>query len=159
MSGHPLSQPHVLFSKTQEYALQALIHLAMTPAEFRLNRDVAEHLEVPGPYLAKVLKKFAQEGYLESAKGRGGGYRIRKRALDAPVAEIVAVAEGNAAFNGCVLGLSKCTDTAACPLHDRWMGLRGKLTTLLDQQTVADMAAKAKKGRSRLAPARKGIRR
>ncbi len=82
----------MLFSKTQEYALQALIHLALTPTVFRLNRDVAEHIEVPGPYLAKVLKRFAQLGYLDSAKGRGGGYRIRKRALDAAVREIVTVA-------------------------------------------------------------------
>ncbi len=139
--------------------MQALIHLAMTPMEFRLNRDVAHHLEVPGPYLAKVLKKFAQHGYVESAKGRGGGYRIRKQALDAPVAEIAAIADGSAAFHGCVLGLSKCTDVSACPLHERWMALRGKLTTLLDQQTVAEMAAKAKKGRSRLAPAQRAVRR
>ncbi len=149
----------MLFSKTQEYALQALIHLAITPTEFRLNRDVAGHLEVPGPYLAKVLKKFAQLGYLESAKGRGGGYRIRKQALDAPVAEIIAVAEGGVATTGCVLGLSKCNDHVACPLHDRWVALRGKLDTLLDQQTVAELAVKARKGRSRLVPGKRAVRR
>jgi len=149
----------VLFSKTQEYALQALIHLAMTPAEFRLNRDVAEHLDVPGPYLAKVLKKFAQLGYLDSAKGRGGGYRIRKRALDAAVSEIVAVADGGTPATGCVMGLRKCSDLAACPLHDRWMPLRGKVVTLLDQPTIAEMAAKARKGRTRLAPAGTALRR
>lgn len=149
----------MLFSKTQEYALQALILLATTPAEFRLNRDVAAHLEVPGPYLAKVLKRFAQLGYLESAKGRGGGYRIRKRALDAPVAEIAAVADGQVARSGCVLGLSKCTESSACPLHERWQALRGKLTMLLDQQTVADLAAKARKGRSRLSPTKRVVRR
>ena len=145
----------MLFSKTQEYALQALVHLALTPGEFRLSRDVADHLEVPGPYLAKVLKRFAQLGYLESAKGRGGGYRIKKRALDAVVREVVTVADGNDPFAGCLLGLSKCTDHAACPIHDKWMPLRAKVATLLEQQTVAELAAKARTGRTRLAPARK----
>ena len=145
----------MLFSKTQEYALQALVHLAMTPEEFRLNRDVAEQLEVPGPYLAKVLKRFAQLGYLESAKGRGGGYRIRKRALEAPVREVVTVADGNDPFSGCVLGMPKCTDHAACPLHEKWMPLRAKVEALLEDQTVADLAVKARKGRTRLAPPRK----
>ena len=144
----------MLFSKTQEYALQALIHLAQTPAAFSLNRDVAAHLEIPGPYLAKVLKRFAQLGYLDSAKGRGGGYRIRKRALDAPVREIVTVADGNDPFVGCLLGLSKCTDHAACPLHDRWMPMRDRITNLLEGQSIADLAAKARSGRTRLAPAR-----
>ncbi len=145
----------MLFSKTQEYALQALIHLALTPSVFRLNRDVATHLEVPGPYLAKVLKRFAQMGYLDSAKGRGGGYRIRKRALDAPVREIVTVADGNDPFTGCLLGLSKCTDHVACPIHEKWMPLREKVAYLLEHQTVSDLASKARNGRTRLAPAKK----
>ena len=145
----------VLFSKTQEYALQALVHLALTPGDFRLNRDVAAHLEVPGPYLAKVLKRFAQLGYLESAKGRGGGYRIKRRALEAPVREVVTVADGNDPFVGCLLGLSRCSDHAACPIHDKWMPLRARIVTLLDQQTVQDLAAKARHGRTRLSPIRK----
>lgn len=145
----------VLFSKTQEYALQALIHLALTPDEFRLNRDVAAQLEVPGPYLAKVLKRFAQLGYLDSAKGRGGGYRIRRRALDAPVREVVTVADGNDPFAGCLLGLPRCSDHAACPIHDKWMPLRGKVASLLEKQTVAELASKARNGRTKLSPAKK----
>lgn len=149
----------MLFSKTQEYALQALVHLAMTPEEFRLNRDVAEQLDVPGPYLAKVLKRFAQLGYLESAKGRGGGYRVRKRALEATVREVVSVADGNDPFTGCVLGMPKCSDHTACPLHEKWMPLRGRIELLLEGQTIADMAGKARKGRTRLAPAKKAAAR
>jgi Rrf2 family transcriptional regulator, iron-sulfur cluster assembly transcription factor len=144
----------VLFSKTQEYALQALIHLAQTPSLFRLNRDVAEHLEVPGPYLAKVLKRFARLGYLDSAKGRGGGYRIRKRALDASIREIVTVADGNDPFTGCLLGLSRCSDHAACPIHDKWIPQRDRVTALLEKQSVAELAQKARPGRSKLAAPR-----
>jgi Rrf2 family protein len=140
----------MFFSKTQEYAIQAIIHLALTPAVFRLNRDIAEHLGVPGPYLAKVLKRFAQSGYLDSAKGRGGGYRIRKRALIAPIREIMSVADDHDPFSGCVLGLQKCTDAAACPIHERWTGVREKMVGMLDGQTVADLAGKAKNGRTRL---------
>jgi Rrf2 family protein len=143
----------VLFSKTQEYALQALVHLALAPTLFRLNRDVADQLNIPGPYLAKVLKRFAQLGYLDSAKGRGGGYRVKRRALDASVREIVTVADGHDPFVGCLMGMSKCTDATACPLHDKWMGLRGKMTSMLEQQTVSELAGKARNGRTRLSAA------
>ncbi len=143
----------MLFSKTQEYALQALIHLASTPTAFHLNRDLAAHLNLPGPYLAKVLKRLTQLGYLDSAKGRGGGYRIHPRALVATVGEIVAAADG-ATMDGCILGLHKCTDHVACPLHDRWVGVRTKVMKALNEQSVAQLAAKAKNGRSRLGPAR-----
>jgi Rrf2 family protein len=143
----------VLFSKTQEYALQALVHLALTPAVFRLNRDVADELGVPAAYLSKVLKRFAQSGYLESAKGRGGGYRIRKRALEAPLREVVTAADGNDPFAGCLLGMGRCSDHAACPIHDKWMPLLARVTLLLEKQTVAGLAARARSGRTRLVPA------
>lgn len=149
----------MLFSKTQEYALQALVLLATTPDEYRLNRDVAAHLEAPGPYLAKVLKRFAQHGYLESAKGRGGGYRIRPRALEASVLEVVAVADGGDPMAGCLLGLSRCTDHVACPIHDRWVPLRTRLGAMLERQTVGDLAARTRTGRSRLSLARKAAAR
>ncbi len=142
----------MLFSKTQEYALQSLILLATTPAVFQLNRDLAERLNLPGPYLAKVLKRLTQLGYLDSAKGRGGGYRIHPRALGASVGEIVAAADG-APRDGCILGLSKCTDQVPCPLHVRWVALRAKLSLALEQESLAQLATKARSGRTRLAPA------
>jgi hypothetical protein len=40
------------------------------------------------------------------------------------------------------------------------MNVRGKLGIMLDEQTIADVAAKARKGRSRLStPPRKVVRR
>ena len=69
----------VPFSKTQEYAVQALIHLALTPTDFRLNRDVAEQLDVPGPYHAKV--PVGNETVLDTKRreGREGRSRLAPR--------------------------------------------------------------------------------
>ena len=139
----------MLFSKTQEYAIQALIHLALSPADFHLNRDVADALNVPGPYLAKVLKRFAQVGYLESAKGRGGGYRIRRKALEASVRDVVAVADGRDVLAGCPLGHDRCTDKTACALHTNWVPLRDRLSELLDRESVADLAVRARDARDK----------
>ncbi|HYW49800.1 MAG TPA: hypothetical protein VE861_04290, partial [Gemmatimonadaceae bacterium] len=83
---------------------------------------------------------------------------IRKRALDAPLREVVTVADGNDPFSGCLLGLTKCTDHAACPIHERWIPLRTRLCVLLETQTIADLATKGRNGRSRLAPLRKALR-
>jgi Rrf2 family protein len=141
----------VIFSKTQEYAIQALVLLAQTPAEYRLNRDVAEDLDIPAPYLAKVLKRFAQSGYLDSAKGRGGGFRIRRRAMTASVRTIAEIADCSTLATNCVIGMVKCSDHAACPVHDAWLPLRTKIATLLDRQTIAGLALKAAKSKTKLA--------
>lgn len=130
--------------------MQALILLATTPELFRLNRDVAAQLDVPGPYLAKVLKRFARLGYVESAKGRGGGYRISAIALEAPVLAVLAAADGNDPFAGCVIGLSRCTARTACPLHEKWAPQRDRMVRMFEDETIEGLAAKARKGRTRL---------
>lgn len=139
--------------------MQALILLATTPESFRLNRDVAAQLDVPGPYLAKVLKRFARLGYLESAKGRGGGYRISVLALEAPVLDVLAAADGNDPFAGCVMGLSRrCTTHTACPLHEKWAPQRDRMIRLFEDQTISGLAARARKGRTRLVRARRAAK-
>ncbi len=139
----------MLFSKTQEYALQALIHVAGAPDTFHLNRDLAAHLGLPAPYLAKVLKRLTQLGLLDSAKGRGGGYRVHPRAMRASVAELVAAVDG-VPLEGCVLGLARCSESVGCPLHEQWVKARTTLLRTLDGQSLAQLATKAKGGRSRL---------
>jgi Rrf2 family transcriptional regulator, iron-sulfur cluster assembly transcription factor len=145
----------VLFSKTQEYALQAVILLATTPEMFRLNRDVAAQLDVPGPYLAKVLKRFARLGFLESAKGRGGGYRVSPRTLQSSVRDVMAAVDGNDPFSGCAMGMSRCTEQSACPLHDKWAPMRDRMERLFGNVTIAELATKARSGPTRLGRARR----
>jgi Rrf2 family protein len=137
-------------SKTQEYALQALIHLATTPDEYRLSREIAVQLGVPAPYLAKILKRFAQHGYVESVKGRGGGYRVLADTLSVPLREVVMVADGHDPIGGCLLGMSKCSERSSCPIHEKWLPLRARAEKILEQQTVGGLARKAHVGRTRL---------
>ena len=41
----------------------------------------------------------------------------------------------------CILGLSNCSDTAPCPMHDMWGPVRADLLETLRSMTVADLAA------------------
>lgn len=141
----------MLLSRTSEYALQALVHLAVQPAGRPvLNRDVARHLGVPAPYLTKILKGLVQRGLVQSHKGRGGGYALQPAALDATIREVVELVEGPAVFEGCLLGLKVCADATACPVHHSWAPLKASVLGLLDRRTVGAMADAVRAGRYRL---------
>ena len=143
----------MLLSRTSEYALQALIHLAVQPTgQPVLNRDVARHLGLPAPYLTKILKGLVQRGLVQSHKGRGGGYAIQRAALDVTVREVVELVEGPSVFQGCLLGLKVCADATACPVHHAWAPLKASMLGLLDRRTVGSMADAVRAGKYRLVP-------
>jgi Rrf2 family protein len=142
----------MILSRTSEYALQALIYLAVQPeGESVLNRDVARYLGVPAPYLAKILKEFARRGMIVSHKGRGGGYAINRSALELSIRSVVELTEGRDVFEGCLLGLKVCADATACPVHHSWSPLKTGLLALLGRQTIGGMAEAVRAGRYRIA--------
>ncbi len=141
----------MLLSKTSEYALQALIHLAAQPAgEPVLSRDISDYLRVPAQYLAKILQDLAKRGVLDSFKGRGGGFVLRPGAEQMNILDIVEVVEGQPFGQGCVLGLKACADETACPMHYQWKPLKKDVMGLLAQQSIGSMAEAVRAGRYRI---------
>lgn len=123
----------MIFRATTEYAIRALAHLAMLPpGERMLARDLAEVAEVPRQFLGKILHRLAQEGLLDSAKGRGGGFMFKQQPASVRVKQVVDIFEKNKV---CVLGMHDCNDEQPCPMHDEWVVFRKKLTAEVDNMT------------------------
>lgn len=125
----------MLFSAATGYALQALSRLPQD-GSYMLVRELAEKLELPGPFLAKVLQQLAQMGLLESAKGPKGGFRLSRPADEIYVGEVVAALEGPGALDHCVMGFSSCESTNPCPLHDAWTAVKAQVEASMTQATL-----------------------
>jgi Rrf2 family protein len=69
----------MLFSTATGYALQTLAALP-EDGGYHLARSLAKQLNLPGPYLAKILQSLVQAGILESVRGPKGGFRLAKPA-------------------------------------------------------------------------------
>jgi Rrf2 family protein len=118
----------MIYSATTEYAIRALAHMAtLEPGERILARDLAEATGVPRQFLGKILHRLARLGMLDSAKGRGGGFRYQRPPEEISLAEVVESVEGEDIMRLCVLGLAECTDTQPCPMHDQWIQFRDRL--------------------------------
>jgi Rrf2 family protein len=55
---------------------------------------LSEFHGVPGAYLAKHLQALTRAGVFEAVPGRGGGYRLARRAKDITVLDVVDAVEG-----------------------------------------------------------------
>ena len=79
-----------MLSRSSVYALQAALHLAQQPEGTPLSAAVmAERLELPPEYLAKVLRRLAVDGTLTSTRGAYGGYRLADAPNHITVARVV----------------------------------------------------------------------
>lgn len=142
----------MLLSRTSQYAVQALIYMATQPAATPvLNKDIAARLGVPAPYLAKILQALAKGGLLFSFRGRLGGFCLREDGNRITLMEILLLTEGPAFTQSCLLGLKKCSDETACPLHFRWVPVKKKIIDLLEETTLDKLARAVETGKYRLA--------
>jgi len=147
----------MIYSATTEYAIRALAHMAtLPPGERILARDLAAATDVPRQFLGKILHRLARIGLLESAKGRGGGFRFARPPETIPLAELVEVVEGEDIMKMCVLGLELCNDSQPCPMHDQWKVFRDRLRDRVHSATLADLGKNLKAKRASMAAAPKG---
>lgn len=133
-----------MFSKSTQYALRAVLYLAVhTDVEHKANvKDIAQALDIPGPFLAKLLQQLSKNRLVSSTKGPFGGFYLSKDNLSAPLLNIINCIDGEETFHSCILGFPVCSSTHPCPLHDKAMGYRNGLSQLLTNNSIADLAEK-----------------
>jgi Rrf2 family protein len=142
----------MILSRTSQYAVQALIYIATQPAATPvLNKDIAARLGVPAPYLAKILQGMAKGNLLYSFRGRLGGFCLREEGEKITLMQILLLTEGATFTQSCLLGLKKCSDETACPLHFRWTPVKKKIIELLQETTLDKLAKAVETGKYRLA--------
>ena len=130
-----------MFSQASEYALRALTELARHPeGEWVLVSQLADPLNIPVHYLAKVLQTLARRGVLESQRGRQGGFRLARPAWDVTADDVVRELDDVRWLETCVMGEHDCSDATACPLHVLWKGIRQRFLSALESTTLKDLA-------------------
>jgi len=130
----------MIYSATIEYALRALAHIAtLAPGERVLARDLAAITDIPRQFLGKILHRLARIDVLDSAKGRGGGFKLARDPEQLTVHDLVQAMDGGDIAKICVLGLDKCNDEQPCPMHDEWLNFRRTLMERVYSMTIADL--------------------
>ena len=111
-----------MLSRSGLYALQAALLLAQAEDGGPVSAArMAERLEVPPDYLAKVLHRMAQEGILRSQRGAHGGYMLAAHPDDVTVECVVEPFEGVEFPKVCLLG-GPCDTADPCSAHLHRLG-------------------------------------
>ena len=129
-----------MLSKTTEYALRSVVYVAMHHDAKRVGlKEIARELELPEPFIGKILQNLVRQGVLASVKGPNGGFSLGRPASTISIMDLVRIIDGMEAFKRCGLGLKDCSDTHPCPLHHEFKQYRENLVRLFTKTTIHDL--------------------
>ncbi|MBI2619210.1 MAG: Rrf2 family transcriptional regulator [Ignavibacteriales bacterium] len=136
----------ILFSRQCEYALQAVLYLALKPNGGMTSiKELTRELGIPYHFLAKILQDLTYKKLLVSQKGPKGGFCLGMPAKDVTLFHVVEAIDGIEFTNKCVLGFPECSSKTPCSVHEKWTGLRDNIYGMLVSKSIAQGAREMKK--------------
>jgi Rrf2 family iron-sulfur cluster assembly transcriptional regulator len=140
-----------MLSKTCEYAIRASIFIATQSSQNKrvTIKEIAENINSPQSFTAKILQILAKKEIVHSVKGIGGGFEIPKDDIKKiSLAQIVIAIDGEGIFTSCGLGLDHCSEERPCPLYNKFKGIREELVFMLENTNLEEMAMDINSGDS-----------
>lgn len=123
------------------YALRVMLDLAQQdPEMFIPLKDISQRQEISLKYLEQVIALLNRAGYIQSLRGKGGGYRLSRRPQEYTVGGILRAAEGSLAPVSCLeTEKNFCKRCGECETLPFWQEFYDMVNSFLDGKTLADM--------------------
>jgi Rrf2 family protein len=136
-----------MLSNTSKYAIRAMIYLALNvEKENKIGiKKISGELNIPSPFLAKILQVLAKRKLLLSTKGPNGGFGLARDPQKITLYEIVTTIDGNDIFDKCLISLRSCyEESLPCPVHDKFEPIRLEIKKMFQQQDLGNLAINIK---------------
>lgn len=128
-----------MFSQTTEYAVRAVVMLAHLKAETLVgSKELAERAKLPVSYLPKLMQNLVKAGIVDSRRGVGGGFSLRRSPKEITILDIVNAVDPICRIEGCPLGLESHSKVL-CPMHARLDQAMAEVECLLSASTIAEL--------------------
>ena len=138
-----------MLSNSCRYGIRAVIYIAS-----HMSRDgkigikqISNDLDLPTPFLAKILQQLAKQKILSSLKGPHGGFSLLRDPKDITLLDIVNTIDGYDTFTNCIMHKGTCEgvklENKICPLHEDYEKNRSELIKLFRSKTIDELVKRA----------------
>lgn len=135
----------MLISRKTKYAIKALQYLALvSDHQPVLISEISESQSIPHKFLELILLELKKHGFVQSRKGKGGGYLLSKAPEDITLADIINGLEGGFAPIQCVdpkqsNACEECGGGELCSLKASMSEVYAGMAQVLGSTTLAAM--------------------
>jgi Rrf2 family nitric oxide-sensitive transcriptional repressor len=132
-----------------DYSLRVLMFAALKGETLSTIAEIAEHFDVSRTHLMKVVNALGRAGYLDTVRGKKGGFRLAKKPSEIKVGAVVRDLEEELAIVGCMEQTDYCPIEGTCILRGALGEATAAFLAVLDRYTLADLV-KPRKSLARL---------
>lgn len=127
-----------MFSNSCKYAIRAVLYLATNTNQEKKMKvdDIAEALNIPKHFLAKILMQLTKHQIISSLKGRNGGFYLTKQDRKKTLLNVIEAIDGSSKMRECILGLDNCSDAQPCPYHFAVSEFKSKFYDQLRDESI-----------------------
>ena len=130
-----------MLSLTCKSAIKAVIYLSGKSVEGEKTslKEVAEKINASEHTVGKTLQTLVKQKIINSVKGPSGGFYLSNEQQLQPIFAVVETIEGKGIFKECGLGLSKCSETHPCPIHNEYKVARELVEKIFKEKRISDL--------------------
>jgi len=138
-----------MLSNSCRYGIRAVLYLASKKVG-KNNigiKKISEDLNLPTPFLAKILQNLAKNKILSSTKGPNGGFSLLKKPESITLLDIIKIIDGEEIIKNCIIHNSSCNSVKrsnkSCPIHNDYEKIRVGMVNLFRKKTIAELVQKS----------------
>lgn len=122
------------------YALRLMLDLALNySGNYIPLKAIAQRQEISDKYLEQIINILSKAGFVQSARGTQGGYRLSRQPSQYTAGEILRLAEGSIAPVACLECAGSCDKTDSCLTIGLWRKMQEAINEVVDNTTLEDM--------------------
>jgi len=131
------------FSTQEEYGLRCLLRIGKANVNGLTIPQISQLEGLSAANVAKILRVLRIGGFIESARGNVGGYKLSKAPEEIIVSEVLAALGGRlfeAGFCEDHKGAPQiCTNSIDCSIRSLWKTVQNLLDGVLSKMTLKDL--------------------
>jgi Rrf2 family transcriptional regulator, iron-sulfur cluster assembly transcription factor len=131
-----------MLSSSCKYGIRAVAYIAsQSKNNVKIGiKQISEDLNLPTPFLAKILQLLAKQKILSSSKGPHGGFSLLKDPKSITLLDIIVIIDGRDLLENCIIHNTTCScvgeEGLVCPLHDEYSRIRENIVRLFSKKTI-----------------------
>ncbi|MFH1868960.1 MAG: Rrf2 family transcriptional regulator [Candidatus Omnitrophota bacterium] len=128
-----------LITRDIDYAIRALCCIAKNKKDLISTRELINCLNMPKPFLRKILQVLNKKGLVRSYKGKNGGFSLAKHPDKISLEELINIFQGPITLSDHTFKKKPCPHSRACKIKKRIGRIERLLITELKYITISSL--------------------